>query len=214
MKKLLVMAIAAAVVAPASRVADAQGNKLGFFITSVGKGQGADLGGLAGADAHCQALAKAAGAGDRVWRAYLSTAAASGQPAVNARDRIGTGPWVNAKGVEVASSVNQLHSENNKLSKENSLTEKGEVVNGRGDTPNKHDILTGSALDGSLNFGATNCNNWTSSAEGSTAVGHHDRQGGGDNPTSWNFAHMSKGCSLANLRATGGDALFYCFASK
>ena len=214
MKKLLVIGFAVALASPGSRTVDAQEKTLSFFITSVGKGQGADLGGLAGADAHCQALAKAAGAGSRVWRAYLSAAAASGQPAVNARDRIGTGPWFNAKGVEVATSVGQLHSENNKLSKENSLTEKGEVVSGRGDTPNKHDILTGSALDGSLNFGATNCNNWTSSAEGSAAVGHHDRQGGGDNPTSWNFAHMSKGCSLANLRATGGDALFYCFAAK
>jgi hypothetical protein len=213
MKRLLVIGFAVALVSPGSRAVDAQG-KLSFFITSVGKGQGADLGGLAGADAHCQALAKAVGAGDRVWRAYLSAAAASGQPAVNARDRIGTGPWVNAKGVEVAASVAQLHSENNKLSKANSLTEKGEVVNGRGDTPNKHDILTGSALDGSLNFGATNCNNWTSSAAGSASVGHHDRQGGGDNPTSWNFAHMSKGCSLQDLRGSGGDGLFYCFAAK
>ncbi len=199
---------------PSGDTVGAQGKSLSFFITSVGKGQGANLGGLAGADAHCQALAAAAGAGTRVWRAYLSAAPSGGQPQVNARDRIGSGPWFNAKGVEVASSLAQLHSDNNKLSKANSLTEKGEVVNGRDDKPNKHDILTGSALDGSLNFGATNCNNWTSGAEGSAAVGHHDRQGGGDNPTSWNFAHMTKGCSLENLRATGGDALFYCFAAK
>jgi hypothetical protein len=214
MKRLLTLSFAIALALPGAGTVGAQGNKLSFFITSVGKGQGADLGGLAGADAHCQALAKAAGAGDRVWRAYLSAAAASGQPAVNARDRIGSGPWYNAKGVEVASSVGQLHSENNKLSKANSLTEKGEVVNGRGDNPNRHDILTGSALDGSLNFGAANCSNWTSSGEGSAAVGHHDRQGGGDNPTAWNFAHMSKGCSQQDLRGSGGDGLFYCFAAK
>jgi hypothetical protein len=183
---------------------------MSFFITSAGPGKGADLGGLEGADKHCQQLAQAAGAGNRTWRAYLS---AGGAKPVNAKDRIGAGPWVNAKGVTVASSVADLHSDANKLSKENSLTEKGEVVNGRGDTPNRHDILTGSNLDGTL-AGENTCNNWTSSGEGSAMVGHHDRVGGGQNPTSWNSAHPSKGCSQENLRGTGGDGLIYCFAVK
>jgi hypothetical protein len=184
---------------------------LGFFITSVGSGKGADLGGLEGADKHCQALATAAGGGGRTWRAYLS---AGGAKAVNAKDRIGAGPWQNAKGVVVATSVADLHSDANKLSKENSLTEKGAVVNGRGDTPNTHDMLTGSNLDGTLAGENLTCNNWTSGAEGSAQVGHHDRQGGGQNPTSWNSAHASKGCSQENLVATGGAGLFYCFAAK
>jgi hypothetical protein len=189
---------------------------LGFFITSVGKGDGANLGGIAGADAHCQALAKAVGAGNRQWRAYLSAAASGGQAAVNAKDRIGSGPWANAKGVIVAQNVADLHSENNKLGKENSLTEKGTVVNGRGDTPNQHDILTGSNMDGTLATGAadTTCRNWTSNGEGSAMVGHHDRQGGGANPNSWNSAHASKGCSQQNLIGTGGNGYFYCFAAK
>ena len=190
---------------------------LGFFITSVGSGKGANLGGLAGADAHCQALATAAGAGNRTWRAYLSAAAAGGQAAVHAKDRIGSGPWYNAKGVKVADSVADLHSDNNKLGKENSLTEKGAVVNGRGDTPNTHDILTGSNLDGTLATGApdTTCGNWMSEAgDGSALLGHHDRQGGGANPTSWNSAHPSKGCSQPNLVATGGAGAFYCFAAR
>jgi hypothetical protein len=194
----------------------AQDTSLSFFITSRGPGGGANLGGLAGADKHCQTLAAAVGQGAKPWRAYLSASASGTQPAVNAKDRIGAGPWFNAKGVQVAASVADLHSDANKLSKENSLTEKGEVVNGRGDTPNKHDIITGSALDGTLATGDTNltCNNWTSAAEGSAQVGHHDRQGGGQNPTSWNSAHASKGCSQANLQGTGGDGLFYCFAAK
>jgi hypothetical protein len=189
---------------------------LGFFITSVGKGDGANLGGLAAADAHCQALAKAAGAGNRQWRAYLSASASGGQAAVNAKDRIGSGPWANAKGVIVAQNVADLHSENNKLGKDNSLTEKGAVVNGRGDTPNQHDILTGSNMDGTLATGAadTTCRNWTSNGEGSAMVGHHDKQGGGANPNSWNSAHGSKGCSQPNLVATGGNGYFYCFAAK
>ena len=212
MKRIVVLGFAVALMAPSAPAVTAQGN-LSFFITSVGSGKGADLGGLAGADAHCQALAMAAGAGTRQWRAYLSATAANGQPAVNAKDRIGAGPWVNAKGVQVAANVADLHSDTNKLSKENSITEKGEVVNGRGDTPNRHDILTGSNLDGTVS-GAT-CNNWTSSAgDGSATVGHHDRQGGGANPTSWHSAHPSKGCGLDNLRATGGEAYFYCFAAK
>ena len=189
--------------------------KMSFFITSAGSGDGANLGGLAGADKHCQSLAAAAGAGAGTWRAYLSASAADGRPAVHARDRIGSGPWFNAKGVQVAASVDDLHSDKNQLSKANSITEKGEVVNGRGDTPNRHDILTGSGLDGRLaaGDGDVTCKNWTSNGEGSASVGHHDRQGGGANPTSWNAAHASKGCSQANLRGTGGDALFYCFAA-
>jgi hypothetical protein len=191
-------------------------NQMSFFITSAGPGNGADLSGLAGADRHCQALAAAAGAGNRTWRAYLSAAAEGSQPAVNARDRIGKGPWYNAKGVKVADSVADLHSDNNNLGKQTSLTEKGEVVNGRGDTPNKHDILTGSQPDGTVTPGEaakTTCGNWTSSsADGSAAVGHHDRVGGGSNPTSWNSSHPSRGCGQDNLRATGGDGLFYCFA--
>ncbi len=192
-----------------------QAGQMSFFITSAGPGNGANLGGLSGADAHCQKLAAAAGPGGRTWRAYLS-GTEGGKP-VNARDRIGAGPWVNAKGVTVAQSVADLHSDNNKLSKENSITEKGEVVNGRGDTPNRHDILTGSQLDGTaFTDGADHtCSNWTSSAgDGSAQVGHHDRQGGGANPTSWHSAHGSKGCSQENLRGTGGDGLFYCFAVK
>ena len=187
---------------------------LGFFITSVGSGNGANLGGLAGADAHCQKLAAAAGGGSRTWRAYLS-GVENGKP-VNARDRIGSGPWYNAKGVLVASTVDELHSEAAKTGKENSLTEKGEQVPGRGDKPNQHDILTGSQLDGTAFTDAEDhtCNNWTSSDAGAAQVGHHDRTGGGANPTSWNSAHASKGCSQQALIGTGGNGLFYCFAAK
>jgi hypothetical protein len=189
---------------------------MSFFITSVGSGDGANLGGLAGADRHCQTLAAAAGAGGATWRAYLSVAPAGGQAAIHARDRIGTGPWSNAKGVQVAMSVADLHSDANKLSKENSLNEKGEVVNGRGDQPNRHDILTGTGLDGTLATGEGDmtCGNWTSNGTGAAMLGHHDRQGGGANPTSWNAAHASRGCSQENLRGTGGDALVYCFAAR
>ena len=187
---------------------------MSFFITSAGPGRGADLGGLAGADAHCRKLAAAVGAGDGAWRAYLSANEAGGQPAVSARDRIGSGPWYNARGVQVATSVANLHSATNGLSKTGSLNERGEVVNGRGDTPNRHDILTGSQLDGTVFPGSADhtCSNWTNSGAGSAQVGHFDRQGGGDNPTSWNSAHPSRGCGQDNLRATGGDGLFYCFA--
>ena len=189
--------------------------RMSFFITSAGAGDGANLGGLAGADRHCHMLAEAVGAGDREWRAYLSTIPTAAAPAVNARDRIGTGPWYNAKGVTIADDVAQLHGENN-LTKETQLNEKGAVVNGRGDTPNMHDILTGSTLDGTAHQaeGYTNCGNWTSNGEGSAMVGHHDRTGGGQNPTSWNSAHGSRGCSQANLVATGGNGLFYCFAVR
>ena len=212
---LAVVVITAAAGGGHSRAQTQSGrNSLGFFITSVGGGDGANLGGLDGADAHCQKLAAAVGQGNRTWRAYLSASAAGEQKAVNARDRIGAGPWYNAKGVMVAENAADLHSDNDKLSKENSLTEKGESVNGRGDTPNKHDILTGSQLDGTVfTDGADHtCSNWTSNANGSAQVGHHDRQGGGQNPTSWNSAHGSRGCSQENLRGSGGDGLFYCFA--
>jgi hypothetical protein len=182
---------------------------MSFFITSAGSGNGASLGGLAGADAMCQKLAASVGAGNKTWRAYLST---SGQAAVNARDRIGKGPWQNAKGVVVAQNVDALHSDKNSLGKENSLTEKGAMVNGRGDSPNTHDILTGSDQNGRALQGDMTCNNWTSAAAGSAQVGHHDKQGGGQNPNSWNSAHASSGCSQANLVSTGGAGLFYCFA--
>jgi hypothetical protein len=213
---LLACALVAATVITASQLSlsqQAPASGLSFFITSAGPGNGANLGGLAGADAYCQKLASAAGSTGKTWRAYLSTSASGNQPAVNARDRIGRGPWQNVKGVVVATNVDDLHSDKNKLSKENSITEKGATVNGRGDNPNTHDILTGSDMNGRLPMGATNCNNWTSNGtEGAANVGHHDRQGGGDNPTSWNAAHASRGCSQANLVATGGAGLFYCFA--
>ncbi|MEN8143780.1 MAG: hypothetical protein ABFS14_02410 [Gemmatimonadota bacterium] len=188
---------------------------MGFFITGSGPGAGANLGGLEGADQHCKALAEAVGSGARTWRAYLSTVAMDGAPAVNARDRIGQGPWHNANLVLVAQNIDDLHSESNNLGKETSLTENGAVVNGRGDRPNMHDILTGSTLDGmaSSDEGDTTCRNWTSNAEGSALVGHHDRVGGGGNPTSWNSAHGSRGCSQENLQGTGGNGLFYCFAA-
>jgi len=185
--------------------------QMSFFITSAGSGRGANLGGLQGADAHCAMLAKQAGAaGNRTWRAYLSTQAG------NARDRIGKGPWYNAKGVMIAKDVDDLHSDKNNLTKETQLTEKGTIVNGRGDNPNMHDILTGSGLDGRAPTGGgdTSCNNFTSDATGSAMVGHHDRQGGGTNPSSWNSAHASKGCSQENLVATGGNGFFYCFAAN
>jgi len=217
--KHVMWAVAAAVVmAAGAHGLSAQGAgqadpRMSFFITSVGSGNGANLGGLAGADAHCQNLAKAVGAGNKQWHAYLST---QGPNAVNAKDRIGTGPWFNSKGVQIAASVADLHSDKNNLTKETQLTEKGTVVNGRGDTPNTHDILTGSNLDGT-GFPAGEdhtCNNWTSQTDGSANMGHHDRQGGGANPNSWNNAHPSKGCSQQNLIATGGNGLFYCFAVK
>lgn len=215
MRRLILVTFAAAAITAGSADSFAQQKPaMGFFITSVGLGNGANLGGLAGADKHCQTLAAAAGAGDRTWHAYLSTTGSGG---VNARDRIGAGPWLNAKGVQVAASVADLHSDNNKLSKENSLTEKGEVVNGRGDTPNRHDILTGSNADGTASKAAedSTCQNWTSSTTGAAMLGHHDRQGiSGPTATSWNAAHPSRGCSQENLRGTGGDGRLYCFAIK
>lgn len=190
-------------------------SKMTFFVTSANPGKGADFGGLAGADAHCQALATAAGAGKRTWRAYLSTTA-DGKPAVNARDRIGSGPWQNVKGDVIATSVDNLHGANN-LTKATALTEKGEIVNGRGDTPNLHDILTGSQPSGIGIAGQgvdTNCSNWTSSGAGAAMVGHSDRTGLDDSvpAKSWNSSHQSRGCSLEALKSTGGGGLLYCFA--
>jgi hypothetical protein len=190
-----------------------------FFITSAGPGKGADLGGLKGADQHCQSLAQAAGAGSRTWHAYLSTSASGDQAAVNARERIGKGPWKNAKGVVIAKDVDELHGTNN-LNKQTALSEKGEPVNGRGDTPNMHDILTGSQADGRAFTGSDDrtCRNWMSSGEGAAMVGHHDRQGLRDDDASksWNSSHPSRGpgggCSQEDLRSTGGNGLFYCFA--
>jgi hypothetical protein len=194
---------------------------MSFFITSAGSGNGANLGGLAGADRICQTLAAAAGRGDKTWHAYLSTSAANGQPAVNARDRIGAGPWYSAKGARIAQNVADLHGDTleqarrgNNLQKPTALNEKGEVINGVGDTPNRHDMLTGSQLDGTaFTDGADHtCGNWTSSGAGTAQLGHSDRTGGGN--TSWNSTHPSRGCSQENLVSTGGAGLFYCFATN
>lgn len=190
-----------------------QSARMNFFITSSGPGNGANLGGLDGADRHCADLAYAVGAGDLLWRAYLSASASDTGPAVNARDRIGTGPWYNYRGELIAEGLQQLHSEAANLTKATILTERGQPVNGRGDSPNRHDILTGSRADGTAYPPGedTTCSNWTSSGTGSARVGHHDREGGGEAPTSWNSAHGSRGCGQEDLRATGGDGLFYCF---
>jgi hypothetical protein len=200
-------------------LASAQQSDMTFFITSAGSGKGADLGGLAGADKQCQMLAQAAGAGGKTWNAYLST---QGAGAVNARDRIGPGPWQNAKGAVIAKNLTDLHSASNNITKQTGLSEKGEVVNGRGDTPNMHDILTGSQPDGTA-FAAGDdrtCGNWTKSDQGAAMVGHHDRQGLRDDDASksWNSSHPSLGpdggCSQNDLKSTGGNGLFYCFATK
>ena len=216
MRKLMPTLIVAAAATAGSILVHAQAStQMSFFITSAGPGKGADLGGLEGADKHCQALAAAVGAGGKTWRAYLSTTAADGKPGVNAKDRIGTGPWHNAKGEVVASNIADLHGDAKAFTKQSALNEKGEVVNGRGDQPNRHDILTGSKQDGTVADGpaaTATCGNWSSSTDGSAMVGHHDRTGGGPAPTSLNASHSSKGCSQENLRATGGDGLFYCFA--
>lgn len=196
---------------------------MGFFVTSTGPGKGADLGGLSGADAHCQQLATAAGAGQREWRAYLSTTAvaaaapAPAYPAVHARDRIGKGPWFNAKGELIATDVAHLHNANN-LTKATALDENGAMVKGRGDTPNQHDILTGSRPDGTAfgGPGAFTCGNWTQSGEGTAVIGHHDRSGLSPDPwaVSWNSSHQTRGCSQEALVSTGGAGLFYCFAAN
>lgn len=216
--KIALSAAAAFAVVAISAGSHAQQAEMSFFISSVGSGKGGDLGGLSGADAHCQKLAEAAGSKRKTWRAYLSTTEPKGAAGVNARDRIGKGPWHNAKGEMVAKSVEDLHSDNNKLSKQTSLTEKGEVVTGSGDKPNMHDILTGSDPQGlySTAGGDTNCRNWTSSSEGSAIVGHHDRTGlmqTTRHMTSWNSSHGSAGCSQEALVKTGGAGLIYCFAA-
>jgi hypothetical protein len=202
--------------------AQAQSANTTFFVTSAGPGKGADLGGIEGADKQCATLASAAGATAKTWRAYLSTQAADGKPAVNARDRIGKGPWQNSKGVVIAKDVADLHSASNNLNKQTALSEKGEVINGRGDTPNRHDALTGSQADGTA-FAAgedRTCKNWTSSTQGAAMMGHIDRIGLRDDDASkyWNSSHPSRGpdggCSQADLKSTGGDGLLYCFAAN
>jgi hypothetical protein len=210
----------AMVVARGQQPAQQPPQPMSFFVSSAGM-DGGNLGGLDGADKHCQTLATAAGSTGKTWRAYLSTQAADGKPAVNARDRIGKGPWFNAKGQRVAQDVADLHGDTleqarrgNNVTKQTAITEKGTVVNGAGDTPNIHDILTGSQLDGTaFPAGADRtCRNWTSNSGDSAQVGHHDRTGGG--ATSWNSIHPSKGCSVENLRSTGGGGLIYCFATN
>ena len=208
---LLAVAMAGAGLAPPAEAQEVS-PEMSFFVTSVGVGDGANLGRLEGADAHCQALAEAAGAGDRTWAAYLST---QGEGAVHARDRIGSGPWVNAQGTQIAGSVEELHSGTNGIAKDTALNERGEVVNGRGDEPNMHDILTGSQQDGTAfaEEADMTCGNWTSNGEGSAMVGHHDLIGNREGINFWNFSHGSRGCSQEALVDTGGTGLFYCFAT-
>lgn len=210
--------MAATALAACSGMMGSPQSKMSFFVTSANPGKGADFGGLAGADRYCQSLAATAGAGARTWRAYLSNSAMAGSPAVNARDRIGRGPWVNAKGEQIAGSVEDLHGPNNKLNKQTALTEKGEIVSGSGDAVNMHDILTGSSPEGrAVSDGKDNtCGNWTKGGEGSAIVGHHDRRGLDDSPPakSWNSSHATRGCSMDALKGTGGGGLFYCFAQN
>ena len=214
----LALAASMALLALAGSAKAQDASSMTFFITSAGAGKGADLGGLAGADTLCQTLAEKVGAGKRAWHAYLSTQEADGKPAVNARDRIGKGPWQNAKSVVIAKDVADLHGASNNLSKETALTETGEPVKGRGDTPNTHDILTGSQPDGTA-FPAGDdktCGNWTKGGtDGAAMLGHHDRVGLNDSAPmkSWNSSHLSRGgCDPAALQSTGGAGLFYCFA--
>jgi hypothetical protein len=219
-QKLLSCLCLATVAALTFAALPAQAQSASFFLTSAGPGKGADLGGIEGADKHCESLAQATGAGSKTWHAYLSTQAADGKPAVNARDRIGKGPWQNVKGVVIAKDVADLHSANNNLTKQTALSEKGNVINGRGDTPNRHDVLTGSQADGTAFAPETDrtCKNWTSSTQGAAMMGHSDRQGLRDDDASksWNSSHPSRGpdggCSQADLKSTGGDGLLYCFA--
>jgi hypothetical protein len=228
--KTIQLAVVLAIVALFSarpHFAEAQNTSMSFFVTSQGSGNGANLGGLAGADAHCQKLAATAGAGNRTWHAYLSMSAADGKPAVNARDRIGAGPWYNAKGVKIADNVADLHADQNSISdknnvrKETALDEKGNPVNAGGDKPNKHDILTGSQYDGTAYPSGEDmtCSNWTAGnatkLPGKAQLGHHDRKGlTPDSGLSWNSAHASRGCGQEDLKGSGGDGLFYCFAAK
>jgi hypothetical protein len=198
--------------------AQAQQPEMSFFVSSVGKGNGADLGGIAGADAHCQALAAAAGSTSNNWRAYLSTTEPGGTAGINARDRIGNGPWKNAKGVMIATSLDNLHSDSVNITKQTALTEKGELVSGRGDAINTHDILTGADPQGNYSTagGDTTCGNWTKSGDGSAIVGHHDRSGLKDtrHMNSWNSSHGSRGCSQEQLKASGGAGMIYCFRTN
>jgi hypothetical protein len=218
MKRAIFLVAAVALAGCSSATTNAgssAGPRPSFFLTSAGPGDGANLGGIAGADRHCQMLADAAGFTGSTWRAYLSEPAAGGRGATNARDRIGRGPWYNVKSELIAENVADLHGENAKWTKQTVLNEKGLVTNGRGDTPNRHDILTGSQTDGTAYPAGTDttCGNYTSNAaDGKVRVGHFDKVGGGENPNSWNSAHLSNGCSQTNLRATGGDGLFFCFA--
>lgn len=215
--KAIAMAI---LLAGAAAGAQAQQASMGFFVTSTNSGKGADFGGLAGADAFCQKLAAAVGAGGKTWRAYLSTQEAGGVAAVNAKDRIGKGPWQNVKGVVVAKDVADLHGPSNNLTKETALTEKGDVVKGRGDQPNQHDVLTGTRMDGTAFPPGEDktCSNWTSSTTGAAQVGHHDRQGLPTSPpaeaTSWNSSHATQGCAADVLPKTGGNGYLYCFAAN
>jgi hypothetical protein len=212
---LSIVASAALLLLGPSTGVQAQPNEMTFFVTSAGPGDGANLGGLFGADQHCQNLANAAGAGHRTWRAYLSAVGVGTAACVNARNRIGTGPWRNTKGDVIAENVEQLHGENN-VNKETALTEFGGMVNGRGDTPNMHDILTGSTPEGRCYPPGTDttCGNWTRNGAGSARVGHHDRMGldDSDEAKSWNSSHGSRGCGQQALQSTGGAGLFYCFA--
>jgi hypothetical protein len=227
MKIIYVALVALPIIGALTAPGVAADDKMSFFITSVSAGKGGDLGGLAGADAHCSKLAKAAGVSGKTWRAYLSTTMVIDRskgrpykitPGVNARDRIGKGPWYNTKGLLIAKDVGDLHSENTKIDKQTGLDEKGNAVNARGDKPNKHDILTGSDPQGrySTAGGDTTCGNWTKSGKGSAIVGHHDRAGLNKawNMISWNSAHGSRGCGEADLPKSGGAGLFYCFAAK
>ena len=215
----LVAFVMACAASPATAQQAQPANSMSFFVTSVGPGKGGNLGGLLGADRHCQMLAMAAGAGSKTWHAYLSENGSAGHPSINARDRIGSGPWYNAKGVLIASNVAELHSDKNNIRKETALTEKGEMLPGRGDTPNKHDILTGSQPDGTAYPGSdsanTTCGNWVRyfPMSGKARVGHFDRNGN-DSPTnsSWNSAHDTAGCSQDEIKSTGGDGLLYCFS--
>jgi len=214
--RLALPVLAAALLASCGTTGPGADNPMSFFVTSANPGKGADFGGLAGADRYCQALATNVGAGQRTWRAYLSATATSGSPAVDARDRIGNGPWVNAKGQTIANNVAELHGASNGLNKQTALTERGQVLAGRGDPVNMHDVLTGSSPDGRAMAADkdTTCGNWTQSGAGSAIVGHHDRMGLDDGAPakSWNSSHPTQGCSLEALKKTGGDGRLYCFA--
>ncbi len=214
MKSRTIVALLALTALPGLAAAQSEDRSMSFFVTSVGVGNGGDLGGLEGADAHCQKLAEAAGAGDKTWRAYLSTQE-EGKRGISARSRIGQGPWYNAQGILIAANLTKLHLYNDTITYETALDENGNRIMGRYDERNEHDILTGTQEDGTAYFpwqeGDKTCSNWTSSGEGSATVGHHDRHGGGN--TSWNAAHGSRGCSPDDLRSTGGNGYFYCFAA-